>query len=808
MIILVKIMAKGGSIAGTLKGASPGKKIKTLGSIRADCRRDPKKVHTVIRNIIPLLLDKDGEVRLTASKLILEFSKLDAKGVAGEAGRLIDVVGKAYDRKNEDDIINWEPYANALVAMGNISEKYPNVGAKCVYIMMRALKYPIYHPESPRDGLHILYAATIRAIGKFGRVAPHHVKEAIPLVYKALLDSFRFQFWIKPLKNKDEDMKYCASRTLTMVGIVSPTVVVPSVTTAFMDKDKKVIAAARNILAMIAENLQMLFPAVMDALDIDKKKLREYIEGFVVELGEKYPAFMIPQLTYRLEDERKWIRFHCAASLGTLFPNHPQYIPSVIPALIDHLENDKELDVRQTVSDTLNVISKLNVEIYDDYTPKIIAAMSDEYHHVRWRMAQILRHIGKRRPDLVYESIPYLIAGLSDQHEHVQWKCRDALEVINVEKVEYQLTIRSIKVGIELLKKVKEKAKIDLPEYKKMLDDAVALARQYKFKESIQMSMKAKELIEERVPFLADGNMPFPGQMPQGYMQMPGFSPQMQYPQRPGPAPGYFGPPQNINQPLPVDNKNENLEKYRKGLRRALKDGVITEDEEEMLEEMRDLLDITMEDHKKLLAEEMPPPVVEPEIEKEPTTIPILEEMALEIAENVNWEEFDTWEGEDDEEGSGSGGGSNLEEGYTYLLENEDPAKAFEHLTDTLSAGRKGLFITRNHPRKICRKYEVDGASHIWLTKMAGDGNFKPTQLEGIKRYSEEFLKNSPRGLLVIDGLEYLVSHNDFEDVHNLVQFFKDLASVSDTIILISVSPSILKPNELKILEREVDSIL
>jgi len=232
------------------------------------------------------------------------------------------------------------------------------------------------------------------------------------------------------------------------------------------------------------------------------------------------------------------------------------------------------------------------------------------------------------------------------------------------------------------------------------------------------------------------------------------------------------------------------------------------EDEEEMLEEMRDLLELTMEDHKKLLTEEISALVVEPEIEKEPTIIPILEEVADETAGNVKWEEFDTWEGGDDKEVSGSGGGSNLEEGYTYLLENEDPAKAFEHLTDTLNAGRKGLFITRNHPRKICRKYKVDGASHIWLTKMAGDGNFKPTQLEGIKRYCEEFLKNSPRGLLVIDGIEYLVSHNDFEDVHNLVQFFKDLASVTDTIILISVSPSILKPNELKILEKEVDSIL
>ncbi len=802
-------MSQGRAIAETLKGASSTGKIKKMDSIRSNCRRSPSQISSVARYIIPLLRDSDAEVRMTASKLVLEFSKLQAKAIGSEAGRLIDILNKVFTKDHSDEELNWEPYANVMWAMGNISEKFPDIGAKCLNQMVRTLKYPIYHPEHPVDGLHLLYAASIKAIGQLGRVAPAYVtKEAIPLVYKALVDSYRFQFWIKPLKKKEEDMKHCAIQTLTMVGVVLPNAVVPSVTTAFLDKDRNLIETVRKILFMLTQNIKFLFPALMDALDIDKKQLREHITKFIVEVGKKDPHYMIPQLTYRMEDPRKYIRFHCAAALGQLFPFFPEYIPSVIPVLIDHLANDKNLDVRQTVSDALNVISELNVDIYKDYINNIIDAMDDEYHHVRWRMAQIIMNIGKPAPLSVYESIPYLIAGLSDRHDHVQWKCREALEVLNVDKIEYQLTVRNINVGRSLIKKAKKIANVELPECAEMLDEATNLAKQYKFKEAIKKAGKAKKRIEEKVPYIAEGGMS-PGQMPPGYMQMPGYGAPMQYPQRPGMAPGYFGPPQGqVNQAQPsTDKKKENEDKYRKAVKRALKDGIISEDEEEMLAELRDILDISAEEHEKIFSEEkaLIPKVEspEPQVEKEADSS---EEMTE--AGSVNWSEYDTWGGEGGGGDTDAGDGISLEDGFTYLLKNDDAEKAFAHLCEAIEAGRKGFFITRDHPRKVTRKYKLDSASHIWLTKMPGETNLRPNQLDAIKKQSEAFLNNSQGGVLVMDGLDYLVSHNDFDGVFNLVQTLKDLASVRENIIILSAGPSILEESEMKSLEREVDELL
>ena len=801
-------MSKALSLAQNLKSAPPSKKIKNMGTIRSNCRSDPSCISSVARYIIPLLLDGNGEVRLTASKLILEFSKLNTRATGGEMGRLIDTLKKAFARNAKDEEINWEPFANALLAAGNVAEKFPDFGVKSLPLMTQTLKYPIYHPERPLEGLHLLYAASMKAIGKVGAVAPLHVKEeAVPLVYKALVDSFRFNFWLKPLKNKDEDMKYCAIQTLTRVGIVAPAVVVPTVVWAFMDKDKKLIKTVRDVLFMLGENLKMLFPALMDALEVEKKKLREYITEFIVELGERHPDFMIPQLTYRMEDERKFVRFHCGAALGSLFPNNPQFIPAVIPVLIDHLANDKDLDVRQTVSDSLNVISKVNVGIYQEYISNIIAAMDDEYHHVRWRMAQIVMNVGKVRPDSVNEAIPYLIAGLDDRHDHVGWKCQEALDVLKVDKIVYQLTVRNIKVGRSLIVKAKEIANVDLPEEAKMLDEAAGLARSYRFQESIELAGKAKKIIERKVPHLAEGgSMPFPGQMPPGYMQMPGYGQQMPYPQGQMPQPGYFGPHPGVNQAQQTPDKNkENSEKYRRGLKRALKDGIITQDEEEMLAELRDMLDISMEVHNELLAEEIPssPPPAEPESKVEeqlsPLPAPDVDEDAG--TEAVNWDEMETWGGDGND-------GFDLENGYTYLLEDEEPNEAFTYLFDALDSGRKGFYVTRNHPRKVSRKYKLEKASYLWLTKMPGENNLRPSQLAKINQFSEGFLKNSPGGLMVIEGLEYLATHNGFEAVLSMVQSLKDLASVTEGILIISVSPSAMEKGQLKNLEREVDSIL
>lgn len=149
-----------------------------------------------------------------------------------------------------------------------------------------------------------------------------------------------------------------------------------------------------------------------------------------------------------------------------------------------------------------------------------------------------------------------------------------------------------------------------------------------------------------------------------------------------------------------------------------------------------------------------------------------------------------------------------IESGYTYLIEDPNPANAFALFSKLMTPQQTGFYITRSHPRKTNREFELGAANYLWLTKMEGENNIKPTNLQAIRQIGERFLANHPRDIILIEGVDYLFSNNDSSDVMDLIRFFKDFGAEKDTIILISGSPSTLKKNESKILEREVDVII
>jgi len=60
-------------------------------------------------------------------------------------------------------------------------------------------------------------------------------------------------------------------------------------------------------------------------------------------------------------------------------------------------------------------------------------------------------------------------------------------------------------------------------------------------------------------------------------------------------------------------------------------------------------------------------------------------------------------------------------------------------------------------------------------------------------------------GVILLDGFEYLISNNDFRTVFHLIQSIKDQVAISDSIMIISASPSTLEKQQMDLLEKEVD---
>jgi chromosomal replication initiator protein DnaA len=183
--------------------------------------------------------------------------------------------------------------------------------------------------------------------------------------------------------------------------------------------------------------------------------------------------------------------------------------------------------------------------------------------------------------------------------------------------------------------------------------------------------------------------------------------------------------------------------------------------------------------------------------------IPITESMAREVLnELISEEDQVKWEAKVDKTVK------DLKEGRAYLVEEERPQNCFKLLQGSLKGAKTGLVITRTNPNRAREKYNIRKGRIIWLTdRDSTTEETLPPVLERLVYVIEEFIEEQKIGTILLDGLEYLISNNSFETVLRFLRQLIDEVSESKTILLISTSPKTLKERELKILERETETI-
>jgi chromosomal replication initiator protein DnaA len=183
--------------------------------------------------------------------------------------------------------------------------------------------------------------------------------------------------------------------------------------------------------------------------------------------------------------------------------------------------------------------------------------------------------------------------------------------------------------------------------------------------------------------------------------------------------------------------------------------------------------------------------------------IAITEAMAREVLKDLISEEDQVkWEAKVEETLS------DLRGGRTYLVEEERPLNCFKLLQGSLRTSKNGLVITRTNPNRVREKMNIRKGRIIWLTDRdsSTEETISPV-LERLVFVIEEFIDNTKKGSILLDGLEYLISNNSFESVLRFLRQLIDEVSESKCILLISTSPKTLKERELKILERETETI-
>ncbi|MEM0448703.1 MAG: DUF835 domain-containing protein [Methanomassiliicoccales archaeon] len=146
-----------------------------------------------------------------------------------------------------------------------------------------------------------------------------------------------------------------------------------------------------------------------------------------------------------------------------------------------------------------------------------------------------------------------------------------------------------------------------------------------------------------------------------------------------------------------------------------------------------------------------------------------------------------------------------------YLIKDRDLNGPMDHLKRHLASGGKALCILRTPPDSVRQRFGVD-CQTVWLTKTEvlrqEEGLtcelVSPTDLPRLNTMIKTFLSENKGGHIILEGMEYLITQNDFKNVLKFIQGVRDQVILAKGMMMIPVDPGALEERELKALEREV----
>jgi len=148
-----------------------------------------------------------------------------------------------------------------------------------------------------------------------------------------------------------------------------------------------------------------------------------------------------------------------------------------------------------------------------------------------------------------------------------------------------------------------------------------------------------------------------------------------------------------------------------------------------------------------------------------------------------------------------------LERSFAYLIKEDKSERSYAFFEQALAQGLKGFCVTRNYPLKIKSKYNLGDTQILWLSNVGKENSLRPKDLEKLSYSLEQFLANNS-GVILLDGLEYLITNNNFLTVLRFIQSLRDQVAINRSILIMALNPSTLDPHELNLLEKEVDVAL
>lgn len=145
-----------------------------------------------------------------------------------------------------------------------------------------------------------------------------------------------------------------------------------------------------------------------------------------------------------------------------------------------------------------------------------------------------------------------------------------------------------------------------------------------------------------------------------------------------------------------------------------------------------------------------------------------------------------------------------LEKGHIYLLLEPQPKKSLQLLKEYGRLGYEGLMITRSSPEQL-RKKKLKKQKILQLSSASKENSIPPDNVVNILLRMKEFMTSRKDSILLLDGLDYLVIQNTFEDALSLIQKLAESVLLYKGILMVSLNPKSLDEKQLVLFEGEME---
>jgi two-component system cell cycle response regulator len=156
------------------------------------------------------------------------------------------------------------------------------------------------------------------------------------------------------------------------------------------------------------------------------------------------------------------------------------------------------------------------------------------------------------------------------------------------------------------------------------------------------------------------------------------------------------------------------------------------------------------------------------------------------------------------EKGSETRDYPSVEMGYTYIHHEDYNMGAYDIFSKIVKGGHPGLCITRENPANIRRRYNLSKTPIVWLTKnkKLESPSLDPSEIFKLHPTVESFIKKVHDGIVLIDGIEYLILENDFKSVLKFIEQMNDSIMISDSILIFNIDSKVFDTKEYHLLKR------